>query len=238
MPRKTRILSLLAKIHDGLERFIEQANKHETLDLISITMPDTVQSAAQYLSEDGLTADAKRLQSTADHLVAEVTGIFLHEVARKLPPEGQAAYVEFYGLAPPTGSETADQDVTRFDSIVGRACQLRDHVADLMDTLGESVASTPVDESLDAIEDSMQRPPRRIELAYQSFQGAERDTSRSLTNREAYEWLQEHGPDGYSLPAFETWSRYVRGGQRHYGTQKNTPRAGRTGRSIVPAEQL
>jgi len=43
MPRKTRILSLLAEIHDGLERFIDQANKNETLDLISITMSDTVQ---------------------------------------------------------------------------------------------------------------------------------------------------------------------------------------------------
>ena len=201
-------------------------------------MPDTVQSAAQYLSEDGLTADAKRLQSTADHLVAEVTGIFLREVARKQPAEAQAAFVECYGLVPPTGVETADQDLPLYGSIVGRAYQLRDYVAELMGTLGEYVASSSVNEPLDTVEDTVQQPSRSIEMAYRSFQLAAGNSGGSLTNREAYAWLQEHGLDDYSLPKYETWERYVRSGRSHYGTQKNTPRAGRTGRSIVAAEQI
>jgi len=139
MPRKTRILSLLAQIHDGLERFIDQANKHETLDLRSITMTETVQSAAQYLSEDGLTADATRLQSAANHLVDKVIGVFLHRVARNLPPTRQAAYVMSYRLPPLVEDDPESRD-DRLRSILGAAVQLRDHTAELIsDTkLGDS----------------------------------------------------------------------------------------------------
>ncbi len=82
------------------------------------------------------------------------------------------------------------------------------------------------------------QPASRFERAYRSFESACREAESELTCRQAYEWLQDAGSDDYLLPSFETWSRYVREGKKHYGTQTNSPRAGRRGRSVVSAEQL
>jgi hypothetical protein len=75
--------------------------------------------------------------------------------------------------------------------------------------------------------------PNRFNKAYESFLLAEKSKGCGLTDREAYEWLKEDGPTQYELPAFQTWNRYVREGRKLRGTQKNTPRGGRNGRSIV-----
>ena len=64
------------------------------------------------------------------------------------------------------------------------------------------------------------------EKAYQSYCLAEQ-TLDQCTDKEAYAWLKEHGPEDYGLPPFATWQRYVRNGRKHYKTNKNTPRAGR-----------
>jgi hypothetical protein len=79
------------------------------------------------------------------------------------------------------------------------------------------------------------------EKAYQSYCMAI-DKNPDLTDKQdkdIYDWLnREHDevlPD-YELPAFETWQRYLREGRKHYGTSKNTPRAGRTGRSIITSQ--
>ncbi len=76
------------------------------------------------------------------------------------------------------------------------------------------------------------------EKAYQSYCMAI-DKNPDFTDKQdkdIYDWLnREHDevlPD-YELPAFETWQRYLREGRKHYSTSKNTPRAGRTGRSII-----
>jgi hypothetical protein len=82
----------------------------------------------------------------------------------------------------------------------------------------------------------------KAEAAYQSYEMAVRalaqnDDDKRPTLAQAYEWLKENGPSDYELPRErETWKRYVREGRNHYGTQQNRPRAGRTSRSIVPAE--
>lgn len=76
------------------------------------------------------------------------------------------------------------------------------------------------------------------ESAYQSFQMAQAASDLELTDRQAYDWLMENGPPEYELPEFDTWQRYVREGRKFYGTQKNTPRGGRTGRSIVSPEDF
>ena len=74
-----------------------------------------------------------------------------------------------------------------------------------------------------------------IQKAYQNYKYAEEkiienDSNTQVTDRKAYDWLKENGTEDndYILPAFEAWSRYVRKGRKCYGTQKNTPRAGRT----------
>jgi hypothetical protein len=77
---------------------------------------------------------------------------------------------------------------------------------------------------------------KRHEMAYQSFQYAIEKTGNNLTDKEAYDYLKEHGAEkieGFELKDFNTWQRYVRGGRRHHGTQKNTFRADRVCRSAV-----
>ncbi len=86
------------------------------------------------------------------------------------------------------------------------------------------------------------------EKAYRSYEIAEHKLSElgadQVTDANAYSWLKEHGvvpadcDDDYDLPAFETWQRYVRAGRSHYSTNKNSPRAGRTGRSVVRQDQI
>ncbi|GAF69797.1 unnamed protein product, partial [marine sediment metagenome] len=83
---------------------------------------------------------------------------------------------------------------------------------------------------------------KRHEIAYQSYQYAEKKIDEPVTDKRAYEYLNEHGMEGgkdLELPCFETWQRYVRAGRKHYGTQKNTLRAGRThGRSAITPDQI
>jgi len=80
--------------------------------------------------------------------------------------------------------------------------------------------------------------PARFERAYRSFKFAELHLGRVPTDIEAYKWLEEEGPEDYSLPDLETWKRYLRKGREHYGEQKNSPRAGRTGRSVLTSNDL
>lgn len=68
--------------------------------------------------------------------------------------------------------------------------------------------------------------------AYFSFLYAEAANERRLDDREAWEWLQENGTDiagageldGYDLPEFGTWARYLRRARKKMGEQKYTPR--------------
>jgi len=64
------------------------------------------------------------------------------------------------------------------------------------------------------------------ERAYQSYCVAEQKLGK-CTDKKAYAWLKEQGIEGYDLPTFATWQKYVRNGRKHYKTNKNTPRAGR-----------
>lgn len=64
------------------------------------------------------------------------------------------------------------------------------------------------------------------ETAYQSYCLAEQ-TLGKCTDKEAYAWLKEHGPEDYDLPSLASWQKYVRNGRKFYATNKNTPRAGR-----------
>ena len=78
----------------------------------------------------------------------------------------------------------------------------------------------------------------RFTTAYESFELAERNAGHKLTSKQAYEWLRENGPAHYRMPTFQTWNRYVRQARTSRGQQKNTPRGGRTGRSIASAHDL
>lgn len=77
--------------------------------------------------------------------------------------------------------------------------------------------------------------PVHIEKAYQSYYYAI-DKNLQLTGKkdeDIYNWLKENGIEDYHLPPLDSWKRYVRAGRKHYGTSKNTPRAGRTPKTAI-----
>ncbi len=83
--------------------------------------------------------------------------------------------------------------------------------------------------------------PQAVRIAWASWKLAESAHSKWPTDKVAYDWLKELADDrfvgelaGYSLPSFDTWSKYVRQARSHFRENKNTRRAGRaTGSSIV-----
>lgn len=97
--------------------------------------------------------------------------------------------------------------------------------------------------------DGLDRLTPTVQKAYLSFVYAESKREKRLEDREAYDWLIEYGIDAskgeagelvdYGLPAFATWSRYLREARKATGEQKYTPRHARpTGRSVVLNEQI
>ena len=80
----------------------------------------------------------------------------------------------------------------------------------------------------------------RFEIAYRSYKFAERELfnrgAETVDDRTAWDYLNEHGVDGYTPRSFDTWQRYVRDGRRFHKDRKNIPRGGREGRSIVEAD--
>lgn len=90
---------------------------------------------------------------------------------------------------------------------------------------------------------------RALRRAYWSYQYAESKNGRPLKDREAYDWLTEHGIEekkgnrgelaDYELPVFDTWARQVRQARNILNDNKNSRRAGRaTGKSLVAADQI
>jgi hypothetical protein len=88
---------------------------------------------------------------------------------------------------------------------------------DPLPTLTESQAPT--------VDGNQNVPGLRYEKAFQSYNMA--IAAEELTNgafdREAHDWLKEHGLDEYELPEFDTWQRYVRKARSFYQAQKNSP---------------
>lgn len=60
-----------------------------------------------------------------------------------------------------------------------------------------------------------------------------------ITDEQGYQWLGSHmEPGDPQMPVLDTWLRYLRAARKFYGVQKNSPRAGRTGRSIVSVHDI
>lgn len=96
------------------------------------------------------------------------------------------------------------------------------------------------------VETEHDKPPQAKHLkacelkGYQSYEFAVSEMPTTpKTDQEAYDWLKDHGyTDEYPLPSPKTWKRYVGAGRKAFGTQKNTPVSGRTGRSICRPDQI
>lgn len=89
--------------------------------------------------------------------------------------------------------------------------------------------------NLGQITSGISTPSPSIEKAYQSYDHAISKNPKLAdeTDKKAYDWLKQHGIPDYTLPAFETWKRYVRAGRKHYGTSKNAPRRGRKPKTAI-----
>jgi hypothetical protein len=89
-----------------------------------------------------------------------------------------------------------------------------------------------------------------VREAFASYRYAETMIGSRITDRQAYEFLKENGIpkgveadrwnlDGYTLAAFETWTRQIRRARKVLGEQKHNRRAGRpTGKSVVRRDQI
>lgn len=88
-----------------------------------------------------------------------------------------------------------------------------------------------------------------VRQAYLAYQLAETMNGKRLEDREAYDYIKEYGlPDNagdlgelsdYNLPAFDTWTRYLRDARQPLGEQKYNRRAKRPkGRSITTEDEI
>lgn len=81
------------------------------------------------------------------------------------------------------------------------------------------------------IDDTPKPPTPAIKRAYQQYEAAA--AAGNSTDKQCYTWVKDNAePDDY-LPDEKTWIKYVQRGRAFYNNQKNTRRAGRTGKSIV-----
>lgn len=77
---------------------------------------------------------------------------------------------------------------------------------------------------------ALDKLPDAPRTAYLAFSYAEAMNERRLQDRDAWDWLEEHGTDGagelagYALPPYDTWARYLRRARNATGEQKYTPR--------------
>ncbi|MDY0165273.1 MAG: hypothetical protein RBS80_01935 [Thermoguttaceae bacterium] len=129
---------------------------------------------------------------------------------------------------------------------------------EVADALGSLPGSTPPGESTsddsstaDPAELKGKKPSRCHILAYYAYKYAETRLGRRQKDREAWEYLREHGIDDekgdagelaeWRLPSFDTFARNLRTARAYFGERKYTPRNAKalpTGRSIVKADEI
>jgi hypothetical protein len=79
---------------------------------------------------------------------------------------------------------------------------------------------------------------KRFREAYLAAKHAEECCNRTLTDAEAFKWLEDHGCEGYKLPMQDTFADYLSKARKQTGEQRKTPRANRTSRSLVRQSEL
>ncbi len=140
------------------------------------------------------------------------------------------AHIDPYFLLPEDG-QTAQNALARF-AVENGCLVFADHI---VDAHGRRLVS-PLTPELPAEHLPGKPAPGlspRAAKAHASYELAARALGEFVEDKDAYQWLREHGPGDYELPPFRNWSRYLREGRHWHGTQKNRPLAGRSGRSII-----
>ncbi|TWT41523.1 hypothetical protein [Botrimarina hoheduenensis] len=106
-------------------------------------------------------------------------------------------------------------------------------------------SSQTVTSARDESEDAVSLQPAQ-QKAWASYLLAEAKIGLGRTDRETYDWLAECDAElfvgplaDYELPSCDTWQRQLRAARKHFGGQKNQPRASRpSGGSIVLASEI
>lgn len=83
--------------------------------------------------------------------------------------------------------------------------------------------------------------PDRIERTYLAYTHACQVNGWNpvdITVRTVYQWIAEHGVEGYELKAYETFARYMSDALRRHDEPKHKSRRGRTGRSIINRDAM
>lgn len=96
---------------------------------------------------------------------------------------------------------------------------------------------TPSEES-DGQDNNQADLQPRYKKAFQSYNLAAKKLPNGESDRDAHSWLKENGPGEYELPDFETWRRYLRKARAFYKAQKNSPTAGRSGKSVANPDEI
>jgi hypothetical protein len=75
--------------------------------------------------------------------------------------------------------------------------------------------------------------PNVVRAAFLAYETAANRHPGKVSDRAAYDWAKENVREDCRFPTFETFATYLRRARRLLGEQKNRPRRGRVGRSIV-----
>ena len=116
----------------------------------------------------------------------------------------------------------------------------------LLSELNQKLGTAAPAEPCAATNSQLSRPAKLQpcqEKAYQAWKFALEQMPPSSDGKlprekEVFLWLREYGPADLKLPANpKTWEKHARAGRKFYDDLKNTPRGGRTGRSIIGSEE-
>jgi hypothetical protein len=103
---------------------------------------------------------------------------------------------------------------------------------------GQQPTLAEVPAGLEGLSPAVQQAWRQYQCAIQSRP----DLGVRGTDREIYDYLKEtlaDEKDGFRLPAFDTWQRYLRTARRTLDCRKHNPRHGRPhGPSVVTEDQI
>ncbi|MBI4582728.1 MAG: hypothetical protein HY717_01650 [Planctomycetes bacterium] len=120
--------------------------------------------------------------------------------------------------------------------------EARESLQDILSKLPTNLTSCQQDQKAAAAEgqEKAEAEPkirRCWKKAMHQYLYAIKENPACTTYRDAYEWIGGHD-DKDQLLCFATWETYVRKRLKAAGLSKNSPRQGRTGRSVVGSEDL
>lgn len=197
-------------------RFRPDEKARDALDELSLNYQLIIRGILDYLD-----AANKRFDEFLNHAnhktrdaMAQAEGQLARRVSKAVEIINSNEKRKAVELSAPT-SFVSDTTIPEIDNVNGNASKPKSKVA--------QAVKKPLSES--------------VEQAYKMLLAAVEACGES-TDRELYGWIREQFDDSIAIPEFGTWSRYVRAARKYHQTNKNSPRNGRKGRSIVKPDDI